>query len=136
MSDSAIFNGIAYKNLYLGAVTFLLRLQVAAKFEAEHGRAASDEELEQMFTQFKESGNFEKAMERVAVLLGASVPQDDDDEEEEEEEEEEEDEVKDKENVENRVASKGRAATKASNKRKSTAGKGAAKSKVPKRAVA
>jgi len=83
-----------------------LKMQVAAKFEEENGREASEEELESMFSQFKESGNFEKAMARLAAILGpASEEEDDEDEDDEEAEDISEEE---KENVENQQPSHGR----------------------------
>ena len=74
------------------AIEEMLKAQVAGKFELEHGKAPSEEELEAIFSVFKESGGFQKAMERIAVLMGAGPGG------EEEEDMSEEEEVEEKEN--------------------------------------
>jgi ribonuclease E len=68
----------------------MLRAQVAAKFEEEKGNEPTEEELESLFEAFKASGGFDKAMERISVLLGGLPDEDGDSEESEDEEEAEE----------------------------------------------
>eukprot|EP00656_Telonema_subtile_P037190 TRINITY_DN4133_c0_g1_i3.p1 TRINITY_DN4133_c0_g1~~TRINITY_DN4133_c0_g1_i3.p1 ORF type:complete len:252 (+),score=91.14 TRINITY_DN4133_c0_g1_i3:51-806(+) len=74
----------------LEGIETILRAQLASQFRAANDDTdPTEEELDEMMAQMKETGLFDQAAARIATLLGGLEEQEEEDDEEDEEEEEE-----------------------------------------------